>query len=486
MSDLSYYFSVLLASLSTVGPFVLAFLLALALPFFVILVNKPLDTLSSDIKLTIIFACIVIGSALSVATSGRVVYSEEYLRYHSNIMATAADVSGNPWLSRLAHLVALTVSFSEIFSWLQKKVTLKSPQRTVWFSIAFYFLSSVVISSLFGEIRDYNANILYAPVVFTAVVVCLSREDDHMRFLSNLRIIFFIPCLASLAAMTVAPSLVLETGYKSLIPGFSIRLLGLTQHANSMGSLAAMALALELFFFLRGKANALFAVTCLACLLLAQSKTAWLMTVVIGLIFLVQAIRTRTANKRASPLGLGLIAMAFFVASFAILGLLLKTDAIANFFLNDKTGLMTFTGRTKIWEVTLNELYANPLFGYGIALWDPLYRYQHGMLMVGQAHNQLFQILGQAGALGAFSMLVYLLMLTRSAFRASKTTHGLSLAFLVILLMRCFSESPLRMIGILDIDTAVHLTTFAVAVGWTAAVSEKTHAQGSPSPLIAS
>jgi O-antigen ligase len=485
MSDLNYYFAVLWASLNTVGPFVLAFLLALALPFFVILVNKPLDALPSDAKLTIIFACIVIGSALSVATSGRVVYSEEYLRYHSNIMATAADVTGNPWLSRLAHLVALTVSFSEIFSWLQKKVTMKLPQRNLWFAITFYFLSSVVVSSLFGEIRDYNANILYSPVVFTAAVVCLSREGDHTRLLSNLRIIFFIPCLASLAAMAIAPSLVLETGYKSLIPGFSIRLLGLTQHANSMGSLAAMALALELFFFLRGKANVLFAVTCLACLLLAQSKTAWLMTVVIGVIFLVQAIRTKTADKRYSQLGLGLTAMAFFVASVAILGLLLKTDAIVNFFLDDKTGLMTFTGRTKIWEVTLNELYANPLFGYGLALWDPLYRYQHGMLMVGQAHNQLFQILGQAGALGVFSMLVYLLMLTRSAFRASSSTQGLSLAFLVVLLMRCFSESPLRMVGILDVDTIVHLTTFAVAVGWATPLSKQSHAHGAQAPLTA-
>jgi O-antigen ligase len=83
------------------------------------------------------------------------------------------------------------------------------------------------------------------------------------------------------------------------------------------------------------------------------------------------------------------------------------------------------------------------------------------MMYVGQAHNQYMQILGQAGLLGALSLAFYIILLIRRACQGWNETNGFSFLIVTVLLVGGFTESPMGMTGIMDLDHFVHLFAFA-------------------------
>jgi O-antigen ligase len=117
-----------------------------------------------------------------------------------------------------------------------------------------------------------------------------------------------------------------------------------------------------------------------------------------------------------------------------------------------------------IWEITLKEWWANPLFGYGPTLWDIDYRIAHGQLEAGQAHNQFVQTLGDSGLLGLLALLSYLMMLFYYAMKYTKESKGVLLALVLVLLLRCFTESPFRLIVFLEPAFLTHLILFTLLV----------------------
>ncbi len=258
----------------------------------------------------------------------------------------------------------------------------------------------------------------------------------------------------------MAPHLVLQTGYASLIPGFSYRLFGLTNHANSLGIIAAIALFLELSKFVCPKPNPFLLMVSISNLVLAQSKTAWIIAI-LGFVFLRsdEMWRGRPQNSKQGS-SLAILSAVFFITSIAALLVYMKMDSLRDFLQSDRTGLITFTGRTRIWEITWNEFLSNPLFGYGPEIWNTAYRSQHGMMSAGHAHNQYVQVLGQAGLLGALSLAFYIILLIRKSYQGWNETHGLSLLIVAALLIHGFAESPMRMMGIMDSDGFIHLLSF--------------------------
>jgi O-antigen ligase len=463
MNDLSNYLfdflSILVGLIFAYWPFVVAIVLGFLLPTTVVVLSNESTKWNDHLKLTTIFATVVIGSTLAVAFSGRTLITQAELDAHPSLLATISVEHGNYWFSRLAHLVLLTVSMSEIFSWITRKRHMGETQFFLWITAMIYFVLSVLVSGVLGHFREFDIKVFYAPIVFTAVTLLVS--SDYQKTLRTLRWILLIPLLGSLVAIWVAPHLVLETGYNSLIPGIHIRLAGLTEHANSLGLLAVVALFLELSPFVCNKPNIFLLLISLANLVLAQSKTAWVIAI-IGFLF----IRSRhvwkayTQNKRSGDI-LGLLAGILILVSTAVLLIFSNIDSLQSFLNFDRNGLMTFTGRTIIWEVTWREFLNNPISGYGPSIWDHLYRFQHGMMYAGQAHNQYVQTLGQAGLLGILSLALYLMVLIRKGLQGWDETFGFSILMVIVLLMRGLSESPMRMIGIMDFDSFVHLLTFA-------------------------
>jgi len=123
-----------------------------------------------------------------------------------------------------------------------------------------------------------------------------------------------------------------------------------------------------------------------------------------------------------------------------------------------------FTGRDVIWSLAVQEWMRNPLFGYGISMWNDAYRMQIGMDHAVSAHNQFLQTLSVAGSIGLIGLLVYLGTLMRYAVRAARRSQGLSIALLILVLLRCVTETPLQLESFLSGAFVTHLLLFHVAL----------------------
>jgi O-antigen ligase len=141
---------------------------------------------------------------------------------------------------------------------------------------------------------------------------------------------------------------------------------------------------------------------------------------------------------------------------------------IVDRFLESRAGdqLLTLTGRNVLWAIAIEEWSRNPLFGYGPSMWDPEYRRSIGLFFAFSAHNQFMQSLGAAGAMGLIGLLIYLCALAIYALRATNASRGLSLALLVVVLLRCLSEAPLSTNTLFNGDLLTHLLLFSVALGF--------------------
>lgn len=465
MGDKTEYLSMVIGLTLAYWPFASAVVLGLLLPTIIVGLSGLIGRYVDHMKLTAVFAFIVIGSTLAITFSGRTIVSEAELAAHPMLLTAAALDHGNYWFSRIAHFLLLSVSIAEIFLWITHKRHIGRSQLILWLAVMIYYTLSVLISGVLGHFGEFNINLIYAPIVFTAVALLVS--SNYQKTLQSLRWILLIPLLGSLLAMWVAPNLVLETGYKGLIPGFNIRLAGLTEHANSLGTIAVIGLFLELSKYVQKKPNVLFLLISGANLVLAQSKTSWIIAIIGLIVFGLSAVKSRRLQYGKGHLELAILCSAFFTVTIIILIAFLKLDSLQTFLDADQTGLASFTGRTKIWNMTLDEFMNNPISGYGPSIWDSLYRFRHGMMHVGQAHNQYIQTLGQAGILGTLSLTFYIFLLVRRSYQGWNETDGLSFFVVTVLLVRGFSESPMRMIGIMDFDSFVHLFAFATVAALT-------------------
>ncbi len=452
-------------------PFAVAIALGLLLPIIVIVLSSASAKWPDHAKLTVIFASVVIGNALTIAFSGRVIISDAELSAHPNLLSELLPVQGNEWFSRIAYLLMLSVSISEIIMWAFRKRHMGKTQFILWAAAITYFVLSVVVSGLFGTWRDFDIRIFNAPIIFTAVALLAS--SDFVKSLRALRWILFVPLFGSLLAMLVAPRFAMETDYSGLIPGLHIRLAGLTGHANALGLLAVVAFLLELSKFVCKKPNAILLLISISNLILAQSKTAWAIAILGFVIFRLHDVwKVHTQSKRSNAI-LAVWSGFFAFSAIAVFLAGLKIDTLIDFINTDKTGLITFTGRTKIWDITWDEFLNSPIFGYGPSIWDPLYRFQHGMLYVGQAHNQYIQTIGQAGLLGILSLAAYIMILVRNGFQGWSETYGFSFLIILVLLVRGLSETPMSMLGATGPDFFVHTLAFLTAAGVTMQAREK-------------
>nr|WP_315496541.1 O-antigen ligase family protein [uncultured Rhodoferax sp.] len=468
MIDFGQTLSIAIGWVFSGAPFAVAMLTALLLPVAVVITSRSLRTVPNHIKLTLIFGTIVLGTTLSIAISGRVLVNENDLAATQNLLLALNSSEGNPWISRISHLFVLTLAFSEIFLWITRKKEINTGTYSLWLAALLYYIASNIVSGVFSEKTEYGIKILYAPVVFTAAVLLI--DENYQKFLNQIRPILFIPLVISLAFIYINPLLVMESGYKSLIPGFTIRLAGITDHANSLGALSVIALLIEFSKLKKSNVNLFFLLTSAVCLLLSQSKTSWF--IFAAGVALIYSAKGEEKNIHSLP-QLKTMTTIVFATIIAMIFLLYKFNSILDFFAQDKTGLTTLTGRTKIWTITVNEFFNNPLFGYGPTIWNIEYRSLKGMLYVGQAHNQYIQTLGQAGLIGVIFLLNYIFRFFKLCITSRHAMRPLAFAMTLVLLTRGFSESPMRMQSILDIDTFVHLIAF-VLVAYIAFTTKKT------------
>ncbi|TMH81151.1 MAG: O-antigen ligase family protein, partial [Betaproteobacteria bacterium] len=228
----------------------------------------------------------------------------------------------------------------------------------------------------------------------------------------------------------------------------------------SMGPLALVYLLLAMHQpFERRWLQRLGLVIGVAVLVMAQSKTTWIAAAIT--VPLLVLLRSRAWG----PAAFSLLAAGVLVALAMLL--LPAMGVSVEEFLETRQGheAATFTGRDLIWTLAVQEWTHNPLFGYGLTMWNDAYRMQIGLEHAISAHNQFLQSLSMAGAMGLMGLLVYLGALFFYAIKARRGSRGLSVALLIVVLVRCVTETPLSLgAGFLTGAFVTQLLLFHIAL----------------------
>jgi O-antigen ligase len=455
MSNFQEIFIEFLRAFFLVAPFAGALLLGLAVPTTGFFVSRITNSWNPSTRLLWILGSVILGSALSIATSGRILYSQVLLdrnpalAYASSIDGTAAHVS------QFFTALALLFSFGEIFRWAIGQSKLAYGLRFYWWSLLAFYLASTIVSNVFGNPQWPALKSLYFPFVAFAVLLVSTHVDE--KFWRGLRLLLLVPTLGSLIAFAVAPKFAALPDYQSIVPGISQRLYGLADHANSLGVIALTALFVELRLGKSSLVSWILVLIDLTVLFLSQSKTAWAVAAILAVFEIVARYPARPDAAARLARSLKMLIFLFFAA--AVLSVLAYKALLSDRFLAGMSdaGVYTLTGRSEIWRATLDEFYNNPMTGYGPGLWDMDFRIKRGLLAAGQAHNQFIQTIGQAGILGVVSLAFYIVSGIGAVRSGSNAYKTLAAMLGVSLLLRCLTESPLRMVGIMDWEDVGHL-----------------------------
>lgn len=342
------------------------------------------------------------------------------------------------------------------------------PARYLYYSYLLYFLCCGLINSVAGTQPAFVHWMFYPVLIIGAAY--FSRTWEMNFLVKNTKWILLTLIYLSLLAAISFPKFSYETGYKGLIPGLSIRLYGLAAHPNTLGPSALLFLVLEYFYPSIGRARFLHRLAAISVILLAQSKTAYGASLVVIFIILWYKTSSMGLSKKNPSLRLSFLTALLLIT--AILGLGMLAIDLANINLANNPFsyldaqeikyLSTLTGRTMIWDITLAEWDKNPLFGYGPTIWYPEFRAKYGLLVVGQAHNQFIQALGESGIIGLLGLVIYILFLLKIALSTAAFSHGFSLALLAIPLLRTWTETPFRNFVINDWAFFTHLLVISM------------------------
>ncbi len=344
------------------------------------------------------------------------------------------------------------------------------PSVTLLCAFVLYWTGTVGMPMVFAAYPVISHEYLYS-LVF-GIAVCMVDDTERERIVHTARNALFALMLVGLALIPVSSAMVLDTGYSQGIIAGLPRFGGLTPHPVTQGMLAQVALlVLWCHPYPRRWLNAAAWMLGLSVLFLAQSKTAWIAFAACALLLMVLRGGGAFWRRLGDPRSGGFGVLGCTVLMLAVLGLagwVLVGDAFgqAAAFVDSSEGaqLMSLTGRDRIWVAAWQEWEQNPVFGYGLSIWDAAYRAAIGMPQATHAHNQFLDDLARAGTIGATALVLYALVLLGFSIRAVRASGGLSLALFVTIALRSISEAPLSLEGY-GMELFTHLLLVALVAG---------------------
>ncbi len=413
-----------------------------------------------------IFYPVVHTTLWQVLGSGRNLYSSISSELTGTVVALPPFVI---WASRLASLY-IVVSASErlINRLLHYGRTPKSP---VMLSVAFifFFLTTVLLSAFFGAHQSLSHEYFYLFLGGIAALLFTEAEGDVAIRSARTSLMWCL--LLSALFLLINPQLVLSINYnEGLIPGLTVRYFGLTSHANTLGPLTVVfLLCLWSRPYSRVWLNRLAWFIGIATLIAAQSKTSWicfLLSMPCLVYFRYGAfLKGYFFDFRRPILLVTFLSLAMvFVTAIALIIMFGPTgNPLSSFFVTQAgADLMSMTGRNEIWAVAVREWNRNPLFGYGLTIWNDAHRARIGIPAAVTAHSQFYQTLASAGIVGVVGLFVYVLTLFWFVMKTVRVSQGLTLAFFLMLLFRSVSEVPLTMVGYYGPSELTHILILMV------------------------
>lgn len=375
------------------------------------------------------------------------------------------------WAGRFSSLFILLSCGERILHRLVKRDVNHPLPKLLVGAFVLYFLTNVISPALFGRHSNVAHDYLYVGLVGIAATLFTVREVETM--LTTLRNALLVFTAVSLAFLLVSPGKVADTHYVGLVPFLHLRFTGLAPHANVMGPLSVtLLICLWRRPFERVWLTRIAAAMGLLSLVLTQSKTSWvafLLTVgCISYYTYRDLIVQRITDHRRPFLPVAIVSAAMLmllgltlVLMFGDVGSKLSSLAASR----EGEQLSSFSGRDVIWEVAMQEWRRNPIFGYGLTIWDASFLASIRMPFAVHAHSQFFQTVSSAGTVGLIGLVVYLAVLTYAVIRTTRVSGGLTLAMYLTILMRGVSEVPLMMTAF-GPDSIGHLLLVAVLAGY--------------------
>lgn len=326
------------------------------------------------------------------------------------------------------------------------------------------FLFAVNVFPIFwGKHYYFHINLIYTFFVYLALFLWARLSNIDPVVVVKQCLVFIV--LSSLVAAVVTPNLALQVGYSDgLIPGFNIRLWGVTSHANTLGAAACVLFLLEAaepskkVWFRRG-----ILITTGLALIMTQSKTS-ILAALIGLLIIVigrTLAKSRDQSRYSSEIVVGLILVSFTLLAVSTVWVMfydwgILTTLNHSLSANAIYGLSNATGRTDIWGVAIAAGLENPLFGQGGDFWNQQVRLRAGFGGATSAHNLFLEVFSRSGFMGLIALLIFLFFLVRYSLRASKNTRGGSIALMVAFFVRAMFESTI------DTETVLSGSFFGV------------------------
>ena len=430
---------------------------------------------SSRQNISFLFAPMLIGLALcgvmDVALSGRTMQSD----FGSAVSEAALqDIASKLPVKLLLGFLAGLAVVALAGRIVQARQRAALPAALIA-SFVWFYVATNIVPAAFGYEPVFLYGLVYTPLILLAILV--TAPSDPQATIRAVKAALLLIIVSSLVAALVAPSLVLQTSTKAFIPGFGKRLWGLTSHANVLGPAALTLCLIEWAQPYRSRImhRSSFLLGLVA-LVLTQSKTSLVaafaavaVLTVYAFVSMLRGISLRSGNRviysnkvPMAMLGAGMLAIVLALVTIVVGDKLGLANAIAERLSN--IDFNTVAGRTAIWHQAVTEGINHPLFGYGLNIWSPDYRLATGLGSAFHAHNQFLQIFSVAGVFGLLGFAIYLVVISKLAFDVVHASRGVSLALLVVLLVRSITEVPVQFGAITGADFISHLA-FLLLVG---------------------
>lgn len=249
---------------------------------------------------------------------------------------------------------------------------------------------------------------------------------------------------------------------------------GLTNHKNSLGTLACLGL---IFWLHAGLARETRLLTALcgallatACLLLSRSSTA-LVTGAFTCIFLLMLLRSPKGLRRWMPWLTALFAAVLLAYSLAVLRLVPGLEVLLTPITAITGKDLTFTGRTEIWAIVIEQIRSHPWLGSGYgAYWigpvhgSPAYEMVRLLYFYpGSAHNGYLDIANDLGGVGLVVLLGYLVVHVAQCLQLLKIDRNQAALYLAIFFQQAVNN--------LSESHWLNVTTLSMVVMTAASVS---------------
>ncbi|WP_028080676.1 O-antigen ligase family protein [Solimonas soli] len=360
----------------------------------------------------------------------------------------SAPASGSA-ASRLAWLLLLGVAGS-LIAWRSALAWLVLRQLDV-FLLPFLVLAAASVA--WSIAPDFTLRRLIRVLTCIAVALAFTLVGwQRRRFEDLLRPLLTLLMAGSIVFSLLRPDLAVHHDMEAGVDG---AWRGLTNHKNTLGMLAAIGLLLWTQALLGGRARrgAVLAggALCLVCLVMSRSSTS-LMTTLLSLPLLALMMRAPAAWRPYLPWIVAACAVLLVLYAVAVLRLVPGLDSLLKPVAALTGKDLSFTGRSRIWELVGDNVRLHPLLGSGYgAYWigptpmSPSYIFVPTMYFYpGSGHNGYLDVVNDLGALGLACLLGYLgayVMQGLQLLRSDREQAALLLALFIQQALGNFSES---------------------------------------------